>query len=159
MGLNGGCVSWPRMGGKKTSRRQKKTSEPSTGGDGVTFSRQKWICLRNFFTWQFCDRDLFEMVSFKGFLVTSNVWGWKGRGLNHLVSIFRLVFWELFNTSWWQLIASCFIQYHMNEVMIFVFKICHTYDIITSIFWFHKDTIHSFIPKLRCSFVLVFSSW
>ena len=32
---------------KNLSPAKKNTSEPSTGGDGVTFSRQKWICLRN----------------------------------------------------------------------------------------------------------------
>ena len=39
-------------------------------------------------SWWFSRRDLLGMVSsrdpFKGLLVTSNVWGWKGHGLNHL---------------------------------------------------------------------------
>ena len=56
--------------------------------------------------------DLFGMVirdPLKGWIVTSNVWGWKGHGLNHLVSSNWFVV-NLISNSCWYLFYGYFVS-------------------------------------------------
>ena len=52
------------------------------------------------------------MTLWNGWIVTSNVWGWKGHGLNHLVSIlFFLLEWVVFNFLLWGLCVGNDLSY------------------------------------------------
>ena len=80
--------------------------------------------------WPFCDGE-FRWPELKGLLVTSNVRGWKGHGLNHLVfidSFFGSNFWpsvQLANIFWRQsaVLATVGIYVYLVISMLYFVKI------------------------------------